>query len=130
MHSINRVIQVIEEEIEKIEGILDDFGDDTFFRLASEQGGLQKILKCAKEVAEVQAGIVLKTEFYGSLEYETVVAPNEQGGFTASILDLPGCISRGKTEQEALEGIQKAKADWIENAVNYGRPIPKPSSDE
>lgn len=59
-----------------------------------------------------------------------VVSPEEGGGFLATIPDLPGCMSRGATEHEALEGLKKAKSDWIENAVDYGHPIPEPKTDK
>jgi predicted RNase H-like HicB family nuclease len=122
---------VIHQEIDKIENILDGFGDDNFFLLASEQGGLEKILAFAKVVAKVQASIVLKTEYYGALEYKTAISYDEKEGcYTASIPDLPGCIGKGYTEKEALDNLKKDKNRWIENAINKGITIPEPSKNK
>jgi antitoxin HicB len=48
--------------------------------------------------------------------------------WAASVEELPGCLSRGKTSKEALGGIEAALANWIENALEEGREIPEPKS--
>ena len=60
-------------------------------------------------------------------DYRTVVHPlseEDGGGYLAYIPDLPGCVSDGTTEAEALANIQDALAAWIERAREMGRPIP------
>lgn len=37
-----------------------------------------------------------------------VLQPSDEGGYTVYIPSLPGCVSEGDTEQEALENIQEA----------------------
>ena len=37
---------------------------------------------------------------------------------------LPGCISQGRTETEALENIKEAIELWIEDAQEHGEIIP------
>jgi predicted RNase H-like HicB family nuclease len=32
----------------------------------------------------------------------------EEGGFVAECLDMPGCVSQGETEEEAVQNIQSA----------------------
>jgi antitoxin HicB len=49
------------------------------------------------------------------------------GGFVASVPDLPGCMSDGKTREEAAHNIEDAIRAWIEEARRLGRPIPEPS---
>ena len=63
-------------------------------------------------------------------EYAVVIEPlsdEEGGGFLATAPDLPGCMSDGATREEAARNIEDAIADWIDEAVQLGRPIPAPS---
>jgi antitoxin HicB len=48
--------------------------------------------------------------------------------WTASVEELPGCTSHGKTSDEALGGVQSAMAKWIEVALEEAREIPEPKS--
>jgi antitoxin HicB len=48
--------------------------------------------------------------------------------WTASVEELPGCTSHGKTSDEALDGIEAAMAKWIGIALEEGREIPEPRS--
>ena len=48
--------------------------------------------------------------------------------WTASVEELPGCTSHGKTSDEALDGIEAAMAKWIAVALEEEREIPEPRS--
>jgi len=56
-----------------------------------------------------------------AMRLKVVLEPSEEGGFTVYVPSLPGCISEGDTEQEALMNIQEAidiylepvEDDWI-----------------
>lgn len=37
-----------------------------------------------------------------------VLEPSEEGGFTATVPSLPGCISEGRDREEALKNIKEA----------------------
>ena len=50
----------------------------------------------------------------------------EDGGFIADIPDLDACSAFGKTPEEALREVERAKAAWIEAAKEAGKPIPPP----
>ena len=68
---------------------------------------------------------------YTGLPYHLlVVRDGEDKGkpWTASVEELPGCTSQGKTSEEALGGIQSAMAKWIAVALEEGREIPEPRS--
>jgi len=70
-------------------------------------------------------------EEYTGLPYHLlVVRDGEDKGkpWTASVEELPGCTSDGKTSDEALGGIQSAMAKWIAAALEEGREIPEPRS--
>lgn len=67
----------------------------------------------------------------GRLEYAVIVAPlsaEDGGGFSATVPDLPGCMSDGETPEEAIANVQDAIAAWIEAAQAMGRQVPHPSS--
>ena len=54
-----------------------------------------------------------------------VLEPSDEGGYTALVPALPGCISQGDTRQEALDNIQEAITLYLEpvaddNSYNAG----------
>ena len=42
------------------------------------------------------------------MKYLSHLEPQDEGGYTARCLELPGAISQGKTRMEALENIKEA----------------------
>ena len=42
------------------------------------------------------------------MNLKVILEPSEEGGFTAIVPSLPGCISEGDTREEALENIREA----------------------
>jgi antitoxin HicB len=59
-----------------------------------------------------------------------VVRDGEDKGkpWTASVEELAGCTSRGKTADAALEGLRSAMTEWLGVALEEGREIPEPKS--
>jgi predicted RNase H-like HicB family nuclease len=56
-----------------------------------------------------------------NLKYLISIIPEEGGGFTALIPDLPGCMTQGKTIEEVVVNIEEAKRLWIETVyLNHG----------
>lgn len=51
----------------------------------------------------------------------------EDDGYIADIPDLKHCSSFGKTPQEALQEVIKAKEAWIRAARSNHKPIPEPN---
>ena len=49
---------------------------------------------------------------------------NEEGGFSAIVLNLPGAGSSGSTEVEALERVQEAISGVIEEYAETGEELP------
>jgi antitoxin HicB len=65
-----------------------------------------------------------------TLEYPVMIEPlppEDGGGFIATALDLPACMSDGETPEEALANVSDAIEAWIEEARTLDRPIPAPS---
>ncbi len=55
---------------------------------------------------------------------QVILRPGEDGYIVAECPSLPGCISQGKTQEEALLNIKEAIELWIEDALAHGEPIP------
>ena len=58
------------------------------------------------------------------LSYKVVFEPAEEGGYTAYVPSLPGCISEGDTYEEALKGIKEAIRGWVDVSMKFGDEIP------
>lgn len=72
-------------------------------------------------------------EFYMSRRYPVVLTSltsEEGGGWFAEIKELPGCAADGETPQEAIESNEESKRLWISTALEHGRRIPPPETDE
>jgi predicted RNase H-like HicB family nuclease len=50
----------------------------------------------------------------------------EDGGYIADIPDLPSCSAFGRTPDEALSEVERAKEAWLATARAEGKPIPRP----
>jgi predicted RNase H-like HicB family nuclease len=48
------------------------------------------------------------------MRLKVVLEPSDEGGFTVFVPALPGCISEGETEQEALANIHEAIELYLE----------------
>lgn len=48
------------------------------------------------------------------MKLQVVLEPSEEGGFTASVPSLPGCISEGETREDALRSIREAIELYLE----------------
>jgi antitoxin HicB len=55
---------------------------------------------------------------------------DEDEGYIALAIDLPGCSAFGETQAQALEELQNAIVAWQEAATAAGNPIPPPSRNE
>ena len=59
--------------------------------------------------------------------YRKVITGDPAEGFLASAPELPGCLTAGETEEEALALLREAMALWFESALVDGDPIPEPT---
>jgi len=48
------------------------------------------------------------------MKLEVVLEPSDEGGYTAYVPSLPGCISEGETREEALANIREAIELYLE----------------
>jgi predicted RNase H-like HicB family nuclease len=65
--------------------------------------------------------------FYLNLTYAIQLIQQDEGWYYVEIPDLPGCMSDGKTPEEAIRNIAQAKAEWLEDALESGYEIPLPA---
>lgn len=48
------------------------------------------------------------------MKFQVILQPSEEGGITALVPSLPGCISEGSTREEALSNIREAIELYLE----------------
>jgi antitoxin HicB len=48
-----------------------------------------------------------------------------EGGYTITVPALPGCVSYGKTFEEAIDMIKDAMSGWLAVAEEEGIPVPE-----
>jgi len=59
-----------------------------------------------------------------TLNYNIILRPEPEGGFTVFVPSLPGCITYGKTVAEAREMAEDAIKGYIYVLKKNGEPIP------
>lgn len=57
-------------------------------------------------------------------EYDVVLEPQEAGGYTVYVPDLPGCVSEGETVDEAVEMIRDAMSGYLASMRDRGYELP------
>jgi predicted RNase H-like HicB family nuclease len=59
-------------------------------------------------------------------KYEIIIYWNkEDNAFIAEVPELTGCMSDGKSYEDALQNVQTVIEEWIETAKSLGRQIPE-----
>lgn len=48
------------------------------------------------------------------MKIQVILEPSDEGGFTAIVPSLPGCISEGNTKEDALKNIREAIELYLE----------------
>lgn len=59
--------------------------------------------------------------------YSRVLIPEEEGGYSAFVLEFPGCISAGDTPDEAMENLTEAMELWLGAVLEEGQSVPTPA---
>jgi predicted RNase H-like HicB family nuclease len=58
------------------------------------------------------------------MKYRVLLEEDEDGILIASVPELPGCISQGKTRDEAINNIKDAVLGYLINLKKHNEPIP------
>ena len=64
------------------------------------------------------------------MKYRVLIEQDEDGMHVAEVPSLPGCVSQGRTRQEALQNIREAIAAYLESLDKHGEAPPPPISEE
>lgn len=65
-----------------------------------------------------------------AMKYRVLIEQDEESVFVVECPTLPGCISQGKTREEALENIKDAIQGYLESLRKHNDPIPPPIEEE
>ncbi len=73
----------------------------------------------------------MEHDFFKSIDYPMVIAPEPDGGYSVLFPDLPGCASYGDTIEEAVKNAKEAKELYLEERFNvssarYWPAVPNP----
>ena len=64
------------------------------------------------------------------MKYRVLIEQDEDGVFVAEVPALPGCLSQGRTRDEALRNIREAIAAYLESLKAHDEPVPPPIDGE
>ncbi len=64
------------------------------------------------------------------MKFRVVIEQDEDGVFVASVPNLPGCHSQGKTRAEAMTNTREAMDVYLESLRAHGDPIPPGIAEE
>jgi antitoxin HicB len=60
------------------------------------------------------------------MKFRVIIEPDEDGVFVAQCPTLPGCVSQGKTRDEAEANVRDAIQGYLESLKKHGEPVPAP----
>ncbi|KCZ72506.1 hypothetical protein ANME2D_00933 [Candidatus Methanoperedens nitroreducens] len=58
------------------------------------------------------------------MKFRVLIEQDEDGIFVATVPELPGCISQGKTRGEAISNIKDAIQGYLVSLKKHNEPIP------
>ncbi|MCL5667522.1 MAG: type II toxin-antitoxin system HicB family antitoxin [Candidatus Thermoplasmatota archaeon] len=64
------------------------------------------------------------------MKYTVILEPGEDGYIIVNVPALPGCITQGKTREEALKNAREAIELYIEVLKEDNEPIPQDTGTE
>lgn len=65
-----------------------------------------------------------------TMKFRVIIEPDEDGMFVAQCPTLPGCVSQGKTREEAVANIRDAIEGYLASLKKHGDPIPPAITEE
>lgn len=58
------------------------------------------------------------------MKYTVIIEEGSESGYVAYAPALRGCVSQGKTKEEALKNIKEAMEAYVEALLEDGLPVP------
>ncbi|MGD2110293.1 MAG: type II toxin-antitoxin system HicB family antitoxin [Phycisphaerae bacterium] len=62
------------------------------------------------------------------MDYVVVIEKADDGGYSAYVPDLPGCVTSGDSLDEARELIEEAVKLHVESLRGHGEEVPRPTA--
>jgi predicted RNase H-like HicB family nuclease len=59
-----------------------------------------------------------------TLRFRVLIEQDEDGVFVIECPNLPGCVSQGKTREQAIANIRDAIQGYLASLEKHGEPIP------
>ena len=59
-------------------------------------------------------------------EFEVLLTPEADGGYSVTVPALPGCTSQGETREQAIQMIREAIELYLESLEARDDPLPAP----
>ncbi len=60
--------------------------------------------------------------------YARIFVPEEDGSFSAEMMEFPGCFAIGETIKDAFDNLEKAAQSWVNGVQEADQTIPQPAS--
>ncbi len=60
------------------------------------------------------------------MRLRVILEPSDEGGYTVYVPALPGCVSEGNTEDEAMANIREAVELYLEDVSDEQSPSGRP----
>ncbi|MCX5971716.1 MAG: type II toxin-antitoxin system HicB family antitoxin [Coprothermobacterota bacterium] len=57
------------------------------------------------------------------MKFLVTIDRDEDGEYIAECVSIPGCVSQGHTEEEALQNVQEAVRECLEVRAEHGIPL-------
>jgi antitoxin HicB len=58
--------------------------------------------------------------------YTRAIIPALEGGYTAEVIEFPGCVTQGETVEEAYANLEDAAREWLAAVIESGQTVPEP----
>ena len=71
-----------------------------------------------------------ENDYREAMKFRVLIEPDEDGVFVAECPVLPGCVSQGKTRDEAVANIRDAIQGYLHSLKKHNEPIPGPVAEE
>jgi predicted RNase H-like HicB family nuclease len=79
----------------------------------------------SKELAmPLPKGYIVYTDETEQIMRQVIIYPGEDGQFVAECPSLPGCISQGRTREEAIINVREAIQGYIASLEQDNLPVP------
>jgi antitoxin HicB len=80
------------------------------------------------KMATLRSNLKAEIERRKAMPYTREFIRNGDGTWFGRILEMPGCMTEGDTEHEALKMLEDAMHEWVAAKLEDGEEIPEPIS--